>query len=83
MSTCRSCGQRITWLKTPGGKAMPVDEDPVEDGNILIDVEHCQLVARVYGSAEMARKAAPEEPRYVSHFQTCPQAPEWRRHGLD
>lgn len=79
MPACRSCHARITWLRTPGGKAIPVDEDPVEDGNIVIDVERCQLVARVFKDAEMARSFAPEEPRYVSHFQTCPDAPEWRR----
>jgi hypothetical protein len=79
MPTCRSCGARITWLKTPGGKAIPVDEDPTDDGNILIDVEHCRLVARVYGNAEAAREAGAEELRYRSHFVTCPQAGEWRR----
>lgn len=81
MPTCRSCHQRITWLKTPGGKAIPVDEDPTDDGNIVIDVERCQLVARVYKDAEAARDAGAEEPRYVSHFVTCPQAGEWRRRG--
>ncbi len=79
MPTCRSCHQRITWLKTPSGKAMPVDEDPTEDGNIVIDVDHGQLVARVFQTAEMAREAAPEEPRYVSHFATCPDGPKWRK----
>jgi hypothetical protein len=58
MPTCRSCHQRITWLKTPGGKAIPVDEDPTDDGNIVIDVERCQLVARVYKDAEAAREWA-------------------------
>ena len=81
MPTCRSCGRRITWLRTPGGKSIPVDEDPTDDGNIVIDVEHSQLVAQVYRNAEMARTFAAGEPRYVSHFVTCPDAPEWRRGG--
>lgn len=81
MSTCRSCHQRITWLRTPGGKAIPVDEDPSDEGNILIDVERCQLVAKVFKNADAAREFAPEEPRYLSHFVTCPQAGEWRRRG--
>lgn len=78
MATCRSCGARITWLKTPGGKAMPVDEDPTDDGNVVIDVQHCQLVASVFRNAEMAKTFAPGEPRYTSHFVTCPHASLWR-----
>jgi hypothetical protein len=81
MPSCRSCGKRITWLKTAGGKAIPVDEDPTENGNIVIDVERCQLVARVFKDAEAAKAAGAEEPRYISHFVTCPDAPEWRRRG--
>ena len=79
MPACRSCGARITWLKTPGGKSIPVDEDPTEDGNIVIDVERCQLVARVFKDAEHAKAAGAEEPRYKSHFATCPDGPKWRR----
>lgn len=81
MSTCRSCQARITWLKTPGGKSIPVDEDPSENGNIVIDVVDSQLVASVFKNAEMARAFSPEEPRYVSHFVTCPDSGEWRKRG--
>lgn len=83
MNTCRSCGARITWLKTAAGKSIPVDEDPAPDGNIVVD----EGIARVLGREEMAqvKRTANElyfEPRYRSHFATCPQAREWRRSGL-
>lgn len=69
MSTCRSCGARITWLETAGGKKIPVDEDPVPDGNIIV----VGKMAHVLGKGQETT-----EPRYVSHFVTCPQAGEWR-----
>lgn len=28
-ATCRGCGARIVWIKTPAGKAMPCDPSPV------------------------------------------------------
>lgn len=72
MSTCRSCGARITWLRTMAGKAVPVDEDPVPDGNIVVlgDSDTCQMLKK----GEETTK-----PRYISHFATCPQAREWRK----
>lgn len=76
MSTCRSCGARITWLETAGGKKIPVDEDPVPDGNIVI----VGTMAHFLGKHDVSELAL-EGPRYVSHFVTCPQAGEWRGRG--
>lgn len=78
MATCRSCGARITWFKTAGGKSIPVDEDPADDGNIVVDVVNSQFVASVFKTAEVAAEFAPDEPRYKSHFATCPDGPKWR-----
>lgn len=83
MATCRSCGQRITPARTRAGWRIAVDEDPVADGNILLDVLNCQLVASIFGSARAAAQAAPEEPRYVIHHCTVARAGEWRGHELD
>lgn len=74
MSTCRSCGARITWLETDGGKKIPVDEDPVPYGNIVV----IGGMAHVIGTRDVSELAF-VEPRYRSHFATCPQAKEWRR----
>ena len=32
---CRSCRAEIVWLKTTGGKAMPVDAASVQEGDKL------------------------------------------------
>lgn len=29
MATCKGCGAQIVWIKTPGGKSMPCDPEPV------------------------------------------------------
>jgi len=36
MATCRSCGAEITWMKTSGGKNIPVDAETVEDEGATI-----------------------------------------------
>ena len=74
MSSCKSCGTRITWLETAGGGRLPVDDDPVPNGNVVA----VGRMAKVFNNPEAAGAAYPDEPRYVSHFVTCPQAGRWR-----
>lgn len=78
MSVCRSCGAPVRWVtvaSTVGTwpyKAMPVDAEAVEGGNVEVAANG---LAIVHGQPELD----PQGPRYVSHFATCPQAGEWRR----
>lgn len=76
MSACRSCGARVTWLMTAVGKRIPVDEDPVANGNIVVDQG---LLCSVFRDAATAEQFCPGEPRYLPHWATCPDAPTWRR----
>ncbi len=73
---CRSCGRLVIWAVTKNGKRMPVDASPTSDGTIALDEGPDGAVkASVAGPA-------PEllwEPRYTSHFATCPEAARWRR----
>lgn len=64
MSRCRACPAPVWWVRTQAGKPMPLDPEPVADGNV-------QLVA---GLAHVLHKDEPPRPgaRYVSHFATCP-----------
>lgn len=73
MTTCRSCGAEIFWAQTKGGKAMPLDVVPREDGNVKV----------IGGSAfvEGARQPLAPGARYVSHFATCPNSVKHRRQG--
>lgn len=68
---CRSCGKPIAWRKTPQDRFMPLDLEPVADGNIWLDD----------GVAVHVHRAGPPPGvvLYVSHFKTCPDRDEWRQ----
>lgn len=70
MARCQSCGAEIRWAETPGGKWIPLDAEPVSDGNVVVretdGVPEAVVVAKTAG-------------RYVSHFATCPNAKGHRR----
>lgn len=73
-ATCRSCGARIVWARTAADRAMPIDRDPVPDGNLVI-------IDRTRDGSPRVATAAPEEtrPKYRSHFSTCPNADQHRK----
>ena len=73
---CRSCGRPIIWTITTKGKRMPVDANPDPNGNIALD----ELAdGTVRASVTGPSPALITEPRYMSHFATCPEAARWRR----
>lgn len=77
-ATCRSCKAAIVWAETVNGKSMPVNAEPVDNGNLVLtpamDPRDPPQV-RTLGRDEHAPM-----PRYTSHFATCPQAIAFR-HG--
>lgn len=78
MSRCRSCGAPVRWIRSATtGKNMPLDAEPTSDGNILIDTLG---LAHVHASPTAAiERGIPDQPRYLSHFTTCPDAAAHRR----
>lgn len=70
---CRSCKARIFWAKTTGGKQMPIDADSVQDGNLAL-VNGEVIVVK----GDLFEEQLPE-PRYKSHFATCPAAAKHRK----
>jgi hypothetical protein len=77
MSACRSCGAPVIWVTMiETRKAMPLDAEPVPNGNIVVDWRH--HAGAVLTAEELA---GPDElgRRYRSHFASCPQASEWRK----
>lgn len=68
MPLCKSCQAPIFWLRTVTGKRIPVDPEPVDNGNIVLRDGYAEVVPPTTGV-----KA------YVSHFVTCPQAKTWRK----
>lgn len=88
-SHCESCGRIIKWCVTQAGERMPVDDEPHEHGNIVIEppkVPGGNPIAivtqrRVPGQEGLFTDSITDEtrPRYRSHFATCPNAAEHRR----
>ena len=77
MPECSSCGAVIIFAKTIKGATIPLDEQPSPRGNIVLSPE--EGTALVYnGPAAIAPRYA-DEPRYFSHFATCPNADQHRK----
>jgi hypothetical protein len=73
MSTCRSCGAKIIFVKTrpskrsPNGGHMPLDAEPGPKGNVLITPD---------GFAEVHK--GPVRGGRMAHHATCPQREDWK-----
>lgn len=68
LKACGSCRAPIRWALTRNGKAMPVNADPVEGGNVVLERRMAALMAYVVDATD------PRQPRYTSHHVTCPNA---------
>jgi hypothetical protein len=66
---CRSCHASIEWAYTVNGKLIPLDAEPVTEGNL-------QAVGHLHG--HLLVESNPTGNRR-SHFATCLQAKDWRR----
>jgi hypothetical protein len=90
LSHCRSCGEPIIWTITTNGKRMPVDADPVVAPRGF-RIDETQLDSAQMGFNDDDLKPGkdvlalftgepyPGELLYISHFQSCPQATQWRK----
>jgi hypothetical protein len=75
MPNCSSCHAEILWKKTDRGKSIPLDKEPVEDGNIRINGAH----ADVLSALELTAAREDGELLHKSHFATCPNARKHRK----
>lgn len=79
-SPCKSCRAPILWAHTPAGARMPLDAEPVKDGNIQLGFVGGEEMAIVLTNpADIAGCQVDGIPLYVSHFATCPNAAAHRR----
>lgn len=87
---CRSCGAPVYFVYMEStGKIMPVDREPVDNGNLVLRIASTR---RVVGPEDNRVTVEPgcvigsffhpiehlKRNRYVSHFATCKQAKDWR-----
>lgn len=73
-SRCKSCGAMMRWVTSENDKAVPLDAEPVADGNIVL----------VDGLAHFLKKGETSSmfgdgKRYKSHFATCEFASQYRK----
>ena len=81
VTTCRSCGAPIVWIKTRAGKSMPCDAKPV---NYRISPEgSTKLVTPagdVVGCVEVVPYPADDtEMGYTPHWATCNAPDSFRK----
>lgn len=83
MSTCQACAAPIRWVITEAGKAMPIDAEPVPDGNIImtgrtVRTRGGRLTPEV-GYLTEGTLFPSDATRYVSHFATCTHPEQFRK----
>lgn len=70
---CRTCGTPIVWtVAASTGKRMPVDAEPVADGNLWLGGRNPIRAHVLQGAQLRNRRLLPEGKVYRSHFATCP-----------
>jgi hypothetical protein len=73
---CRSCRAPIFFARIlASGKPVPIDPEPVADGNLVLVDPEGQCV-NVLTPAEVPSYAG---AKFQTHFRTCPDAKGWRR----
>ncbi|GIF08688.1 hypothetical protein [Actinoplanes siamensis] len=77
ITACRSCNAPIIWATSRGGKAMPVDAEPTEDGNVELAERPGLFVGPV--ATVLTGPSLLGGPLREAHFTTCPDADRWRR----
>lgn len=80
MATCRGCGKPIIWIKTPNGKLMPCDSQPVPYQRLSgsrdkVVTPHGEIIScQIVGDTEPADAFG-----YIPHWATCRRAADFRR----
>lgn len=69
---CRSCKARMFWGTSAAGKSMPIDAEPVADGNIFER-------DGVFVAVSLLEPVPEGVPRWKSHFATCPNSAKHRK----
>lgn len=82
MIRCKICGEPIQFFRTPKGKSLPVDWEPVY---YIPDPEGDQLLVHPDGTTARGWKAGDAADGqnvmlgFISHFASCPGAADMRK----
>lgn len=68
---CRSCQAPIRWIRTPRGRAMPIDVD-------VITTDDARAILYTLDGTVVPRTAGVLATGHQSHFVSCPQRAQWR-----
>ena len=84
MAKCASCDADIEWcVSLTSGKRIPLDAVPVAEGGNVYKVgrndEESGAPIVAFDKRGVHLPIFDGEPRYVSHFATCPNSDEWRK----
>lgn len=78
-SECRSCRAKIIWAVTTKGRPIPIDLEPVADGNITLERRGPSWRPLPPLATNTKPDTPPDSLRYKSHFATCPAAAKFRK----
>jgi hypothetical protein len=78
LTRCNYCHDPIVWGTTSTDSRMPLDAEPVDDGNVLLLADGPVLRATVLGRAGQ-RQAFREQGHglRLHHRLSCPQEKQW------
>lgn len=71
MSTCRACSSPIRWARTVNGRAIPLDQEPTADGNVILDGDTAHVIGNT-GTVPFELAHLADEDRWMPHHATCP-----------
>ncbi|HSN21678.1 MAG TPA: hypothetical protein VLS49_13430 [Usitatibacter sp.] len=80
--TCRSCSAPIIFAITKNDRRIPLDPEPVADGNILV-TNGLDASGKPAKFAEQVDRAIqpPGKALYRSHFASCDKPEAFRKRG--
>lgn len=79
MTKCRSCGAAIFWAVSVNSKLMPIDAEPVQDGNVLVNISRSNPDKKTCVVLKHGVEKPKDRRLFRSHYQTCPNAKAHRR----
>lgn len=78
IAKCRSCGAPVIWALTVKGNATCFDAQPNTEGTFVL--RRGKRTATIYTKyVKTDDEEYAGEPRYTSHFASCPNADQHRK----